>query len=205
MPASSLDADPPLEALRSGNRDAFAQLVRRHHHALLAVARGLLREHGAEEAVQEAWIAAYRAITGFEGRSSLRTWLTRIVINQAFMRRRKVGSEPLPLTLSDDRAHPMEERFAEDGHWLTPPGHWREHAPDALLEQHDLLNCLEKTLYLLPDAQRLVLQLRGMQGLPLDEICNMLQLSASNTRVLLHRARTRVFGMVDHYQETGEC
>lgn len=205
MPPSSLDADPPLDTLRTGDREAFAQLVRHHHHALLAVARGLLREHEAEEAVQEAWIAAYRAIAGFEGRSSLRTWLTRIVINQAFMRRRKAGSEPLPLTLPGDCAHPLEDRFAEDGHWLTPPVHWREHAPDALLEQHDLLHCLEKTLYLLPDAQRLVLQLRDMQGLPLDEICNMLQLSASNTRVLLHRARTRVFGMVDHYQETGEC
>jgi RNA polymerase sigma-70 factor (ECF subfamily) len=196
--------DALLPLLRSGDTDSFQQVVTRYHGALLGVARALLRDGEAEEAVQEAWIAAYRNINRFEGRSSLRTWLTRIVINEAKMRLRRNGREML-LNVRELDAEPLADRFDAGGHWIAGPQQWDAQSPEALLEERDLLDCLQRTLARLPTNQRLVLQLRDFQGEELESICNMLEISASNVRVLLHRARTLVFGVVDHYQETGEC
>ena len=99
----------------------------------------------------------------------------------------------------------MDARFDADGHWTQVPQLWDAQSPEALLEERDLLDCLRHTLERLPVNQRLVLELRDFHGEELDAICNMLEISASNVRVLLHRPRTRVFDVVDHYQETGEC
>jgi RNA polymerase sigma-70 factor (ECF subfamily) len=198
------DMDALLPQLRSGDADSFRQLVARYHGALVGVARTFLRDGEAEEAVQEAWVSAYRHIARFEGRSSLRTWLTRIVINEAKMRLRRNGREIL-LNGSASEAEPLADRFDESGHWAPGPQQWDAQSPEALLEERDLLDCLRRTLAKLPTNQRAVLQLRDFQGEELEAICNMLEISASNVRVLLHRARTQLFGVVDHYQETGEC
>jgi RNA polymerase sigma-70 factor (ECF subfamily) len=196
--------DALLPQLRRGDTDSFRQLVQRYHGSLLGVARALLRDGEAEEAVQEAWVSAYRNIKRFEGRSSLRTWLTRIVINEAKMRLRRGGREIL-MNVSTIEAEPLADHFDAAGHWTSGPQRWDAQSPEALLEERDLLDCLRRTLAKLPTNQRLVLQLRDFQGEELEAICNMLDISASNVRVLLHRARTLVFGVVDHYQETGEC
>lgn len=198
------DMDELLPRLRSGDKDSFRQLVSRYHGSLLSVARSLLRDGEAEEAVQEAWVSAYRHIARFEGRSSVRTWLTRIVINEAKMRLRRNGREII-LDLASAESEPLADRFDESGHWAPGPQQWTAHSPEALLEERDLLDCLRRTMAGLPTNQRLVLELRDIQGEELDAICNMLEISASNVRVLLHRARTQLFGTVDHYQETGEC
>ena len=192
-----------IEKLRQGDRAAFGQLVKCHHNMLLATARTLLSPADAEEAVQDAWIAAHKAIAKFEGRSLLRTWLTRIVINQAKMMLRKRGREIQFDPTSDPDA--LSHRFHGDGHWQHPPQHWELSSPDNLLTREELRHCMEKHLHFMPDSQRLVLELRDLQGLPADDVCNMLEISASNVRVLLHRARARLFEMVDHFQETGEC
>jgi RNA polymerase sigma-70 factor (ECF subfamily) len=198
------DMDALLPRLRSGDAESFSQLVVRYHGSLLSVARSLLRDGEAEEAVQEAWVAAYRHIGRFEGRSSVRTWLTRIVINEAKMRLRRNGREII-LDLASADADPLAERFDDTGHWAPGPQEWTAQSPEALLEERDLLDCLQRTMGKLPTNQRLVLELRDLQGEELDTICNMLEISASNVRVLLHRARAQLFGTVDHYQETGEC
>ena len=198
------DMDALLPRLRAGDKDCFRQLVAHYHGGLLNVARTLLREGEAEEAVQEAWVAAYRHIARFEGRSSLRTWLTRIVINEAKMRLRKNGREII-LDLASAEPDPLADRFDTSGHWAPGPQRWDAHSPEQLLEERDLLDCLRRTLEKLPTNQRVVLELRDLQGEELDTICNMLDISASNVRVLLHRARAQLFGTVDHYQETGEC
>ena len=153
--------------------------------------------------MQDAWIAAHRAIAKFEGRSQLRTWLTRIVINQAKMMLRKRGRE-IQFDPTDD-PDALAHRFHNDGHWQQPPQHWELAGPDNLLTREELRRCMEKHLHFMPDSQRLVLELRDLQGLPAEDVCNMLELSASDVRVLLHRARARLFEMVDHFQETGEC
>ncbi|MDX1803655.1 MAG: sigma-70 family RNA polymerase sigma factor [Alcanivorax sp.] len=203
MPQTETDSPEFLTKLRNGDRAAFGQLVKTHHNMLLATARSMLSPADAEEAVQDAWIAAHRAIGKFEGRSQLRTWLTRIVINQARMMLRKSGREIQfdPTDQQDALAY----RFRDDGHWQQPPQQWELGGPDALLTREELRRCMEKHLARMPDNQRLVLELRDLQGMEFDAICNMLDVSASNVRVLLHRARARLFELVDHFQETGEC
>jgi RNA polymerase sigma-70 factor (ECF subfamily) len=198
------DMDALLPRLRTGDEDCFRRLVERYHGSLLGVARALLRDGEAEEAVQETWVSAYRHIARFEGRSSLRTWLTRIVVNEAKMRLRKAGREII-LDLTAAEPDLLAHRFDDSGHWALPPQLWDAQSPEQLLEERDLLDCLRQTLERMPANQRLVVELRDLQGEELDVICNMLNITASNVRVLLHRARTRLFGTVDHYQETGEC
>lgn len=193
-----------LERLRAGEEAAFAELVRSHHPLLLGVARSIIRDAEAEEVCQDAWIAAYKAIGNFEGRSSLRTWLTRIVINEARMRLRRAGRE-LSLDALPEGADPFAGRFAEDGHWSRAPLAWRFDGPEELLSEEDLRRCIEKTMGSIPTNQRLVLEMRDIQGMELEEICNSLELGASNVRVLLHRARARLFQMIDIYSETGTC
>ncbi len=199
----TLESPEFIERLRQGDRAAFGLLVKAHHNMLLATARTMLSPADAEEAVQDGWIAAHRAIAKFEGRSLLRTWLTRIVINQARMMLRKGGRE-IQFDPTDEQ-DPLAHRFRDGGHWDHPPQHWDLSGPDALLTRDELRHCMEKTLGKMPDNQRLVLELRDLQGMDFDDICNMLDVSASNVRVLLHRARARLFELVDHFQETGEC
>lgn len=203
MPQADLESPDFIERLRQDDRAAFGQLVKAHHNRLLATARSMLNNADAEEAVQDAWIAAHRAISKFEGRSQLRTWLTRIVINQARMMLRKSGRE-LHFDPSDEQ-DALAHRFREGGHWQQAPLQWELAGPDALLTRDELRHCLGKCLERMPDNQRLVLELRDLQGMEFDDICNMLDISASNVRVLLHRARARLFELVDHFQETGEC
>ena len=198
-----LDGPQFIAKLKQGDRAAFGQLVKQHHGYLLATARSLLSPADAEEAVQDAWISAHRAIGKFEGRSQLRTWLTRIVINQARMMLRKQGRE-IQFDPTDD-SDPLAHRFREGGHWEQGPQQWDLGGPDSLLTRDELRHCMAKCLDSMPENQRLVLELRDMQGMDFDAICNMLDISASNVRVLLHRARARLFELVDHFQETGEC
>jgi RNA polymerase sigma-70 factor, ECF subfamily len=195
--------DDKLGKWHDGDRDAFSQLVREHHRALNALARTLVAHGHAEEVVQNAWLKAYLAIGSFEGRSSIRTWLSRIVINEAKMKLRKNWRE---VTLEDDVGHDsLLDRFDSAGNWQHPPSTWSADSPEALLMQEDMASCLARTLARMPPSQRALIELRDVQQLPFDEICNTLNISASNARVLLHRGRAQIFAAVDRYQETGEC
>ena len=202
--SSELETPEFLEKLQNGDRQAFSLLVETYHRRLVATARGLLSSGEAEDAVQNAWIKAHRALPEFEGRSRLQTWLTRIVINEAKMRLRGGGRE-VTLDIDDEGRDALADRFKDSGGWASPPGNWGVSSPDELLTSDELADCMRKTLNDLPEKQRLVLELRDIQGEELDDICNSLEVSASNVRVLLHWARTRLFALVDHFQETGEC
>ncbi|QGX39351.1 RNA polymerase sigma factor [Permianibacter aggregans] len=200
-----MDIDTLLPALQQHDKQAFASLVRAYHRKLLALASSIVGQAQAEEVLQEAWISAWRALPKFEGRSSLKTWLTRIVINAANSRHRQNKPE-LSLDAAVEDNPGFWERFhPADGHWSKMPGDWGNENPDQLLEQGELGRCLEKTLNKLPDLQQTVFVLRHVQDLELDEICNVLDISSSNVRVLLHRARLKLFQTVEHFQETGEC
>ncbi len=193
-----------IKALRKDKDGVFEQIVSAYHSGLLAIARSILGSDDCEEVVQDAWISAYKGIDNFEGRSSLRTWLTRIVINQARSRLRKSGRE-FNVEAPSGEFEAYRGRFNDDGAWSSPPLEWDVHSPEDLLQEQNLIDCLHKTLGFLPSSQRMALELRDIQGLDLNDICNTLEITASNVRVLLHRARTQLFNMVDHYQETGEC
>lgn len=204
QPSQNSPSPEDLERLRAGDQALFAELVRDHHHALVALSRQFVGSAEAEEIVQNAWIKAYQAIAGFEGRSAVRTWLSRIVINEARMWLRRQGRE---VALEDigTGGDALADRFSARGHWLHPPVEWHADSPDSLLTSDELAECLEKLLAGMPANQRSLLEMRDSAGLSFEAICNELAVSASNARVLLHRARGQLFKLVDHYQETGEC
>jgi RNA polymerase sigma-70 factor (ECF subfamily) len=183
-----------LDRLRAGDEVAFATLVRRHHAALVRLAAAYVPNRDvAEEVVQEAWLGVVRGIEKFEGRSALRTWLYRIVVNRA----RTAGVREHRETPTDltGPAGPSE-RFQPDGHWVDPPAPWTDRIEDRVTAAalHDRIrSCLGK----LPDVQRQVVTLRDIDGLTPGETCSVLGISEANQRVLLHRGRARLRGMLD--------
>jgi len=194
-----------LPRLRAGEPSAFRQLIAAHQGAMRAVAYAIAGPCHVEEVVQDAWLAAVRALDGFEGRSSLKTWLLTIAANTARTRASQARREVLLDDLPAPHGSIDDARFAPDGHWLRPPSAWHEDSPEALLQADELRECLEKTLLSLSDLQRSVLLLHEREGLAPEAICNLLDVSLSNMRVLLHRARLKVFATLEHYEETGQC
>jgi RNA polymerase sigma-70 factor (ECF subfamily) len=170
---------------------------------MLATARAICGPASAEDVVQDAWVTAFTRIDSFEGRARLGTWLQRIVVNGAITHLRARTSRAAPATGPDEE--PFHGRFDVRGHWSTLPTQWHLDTPDALLSAAALQDCIDKTLAAMPDMQRTVLQLRDVDEISFEEICNELDLSPSNARVLLHRARSRLMQMVERFQETGTC
>lgn len=184
---------------------ACHQLVREHHGRLVSVARAIVGE-AAEDVVQEAWLLAFRALPTFEGRSSLKTWLTRIVINAAYSRHRY---DKTRLTVSLDEvmaeAMPLAERFDDSGHWHEPLGRWHGDTPEELLGRAELATILQKAMQTLPEAQRLAWLLRDQSGLDFKEIAETLATTEANVRVLLHRARLKLLAVINQYEEGQPC
>jgi RNA polymerase sigma-70 factor (ECF subfamily) len=194
-----------LARLLAGEEKAFRELVATYQGAMRAVAFAIVGSRNADEVVQDAWLAVVRNLEGFQGRSSLKTWLLTITANTAKTRLKHNRREVLLDDLPGPHGTIGDERFAADGHWLLAPHAWHQDSPEALLTEAELRECLEKTLGGLSELQGSVLQLREREGLELDEICNLLQVSLSNVRVLLHRARLKVFATLEHFEETGQC
>lgn len=183
-----------LARLRAGDRAAFAALVGRHAGSLLRVARSLVRDLSlAEEVVQETWLAVLGGLDEFQGRSSLRTWLFQILANRARTRFAREGrTVPFSALAGDDAAAVDPGRFDEQGGWREPPGAWTEEDPERLAMGAETRAAIEAAIQELPEAQRAVMTLRDIEGLPTEEICNLLSITVTNQRVLLHRARARV-------------
>ncbi|MBT8769407.1 RNA polymerase sigma factor [Pseudomonas boanensis] len=194
-----------LPRLLAGEQQAYRELIGRYQGAMRAVAYAIVGQRHTEEVVQDAWLAVVRNLEGFQQRSSLKTWLLTIVANTARSRLKQNRREVLLDDLPAPHGSVGDSRFAEDGHWLTAPFAWHEDSPEALLTKEELRECLEKTLLSLSEMQRSVLLLRERQGLELEEICNLLEISLSNVRVLLHRGRLKVFATLEHFEETGQC
>ena len=195
-----------LERLLKGEQQAYKELVTTYQSAMRAVAYGIVGQRHADEVVQDAWLSVVRSLARFEGRSSLKTWLLTITANSAKGRYKQNRREVLLDDLPSPHGTIGDERFAAgDEHWLIAPFAWHQDTPEALLTENELRECLEHTLLSLAELQSSVLLLRERQGLELEEICNLLQISLSTVRVLLHRARLKVFATVEHFEETGEC
>lgn len=194
-----------LERLLRADQQAFKELVNTYQGAMRAVAYAILGSRQADEAVQDAWLAVVRGLPGFQRRSSLKTWLLTITANAAKTRYKQNRREVLLDDLPAPHGTVGDQRFSGDGHWLLAPSAWHTDSPEALLSQDELRECLEHTLLSLSQLQSSVLVLRERQGLELEEICNLLDISLSNVRVLLHRARLKVFATLEHFEETGQC
>jgi RNA polymerase sigma-70 factor (ECF subfamily) len=184
-----------VERLKAGDRAAFAELVGRHGGPLLRLATTFVKDRSvAEEVVQDAWLAALDGLDGFEARSSLRTWLFSILANKARNRAVREGRS-LPFSALDDgdgEAAVDPARFHADGHWLEATAAWTVEDPERLAGGAETRAAIERAIAALPEAQRAVVTLRDVEGLEAEEICNLLGLSLTNQRVLLHRARTRL-------------
>jgi RNA polymerase sigma-70 factor, ECF subfamily len=212
-----LDADF-IARLQQQDRAAFCRLVQMFHRRLVGFAGSIAGMESAEDVVQEAWLAAWKALPSFEGRSALTTWLYTIVRNAciARLRKDKPYAGPVNTALTNDEEEMdaelandgvdewFEQSFQEDGHW-QPRTEWHINTPEALLEESQLRDCLQHHIKKLQPMQKAVFELRDLDQIDLEEICNMLKLTSSNVRVLLHRARLRLHQVMDHYQLTGEC
>jgi len=199
-----------VEALRTGDEQAFSALLHQYHSSLLRVAVTYVRDRQvAEEVVQDTWLAVLRGIDSFRGDSSLKTWLFRILANIARTRAvRERRSIPLStLGTYDDEGSVDPDRFLSDdnrwaGHWVSAPSSWRE-LPEDRLAAKETLACIAETIEALPDMQRHVITLRDVEGFSADEVCELLALSEVNQRVLLHRARSKVRAALErHFDAT---
>lgn len=188
-------------------RDPMAcrQLIQEHHGRLVSIARTIVGE-AAEDVVQEAWLQAFKALSNFEGRSTLKTWLTRITINAAYGRCRYEKSR-IAVSLDELLAEntPLVERFDDSGHWQNPLAEWQADTPEELLARQQLAILLQKAVNQLPEAQRLVWLLRDQSSLEFTEIAENLQLSEANVRVLLHRARLKLLAVINQFEEGLPC
>lgn len=200
---TTLSEEQILAELLDGNEQVFEQVFSQYHGAMQSVAYAIAGPIIAEEVVQEAWVSALKALPKFEGRSSLKSWLIRIVANEAKTRRRKENRSVSLEAIQDSWA--TDPRFTENSHWKNPSSQWHGDTPEQLLVANELKDCIEKNLAKLPEKQLAAIRLRESAGLSMDELCNILEVSTSNVRVLLHRARDKVLKVVDHFEMTGEC
>jgi RNA polymerase sigma-70 factor (ECF subfamily) len=198
-----------VAALSDGDEAAFAGLVDRWGPALLRLARSYVPSQAvAEEVVQETWLAVLRGLDGFEGRSSLRSWVFGILVNQARAHgRRERRSLPFAALLRGGKEPTVApERFQgrgdeRPGWWAAPPRRWED--PEAHLEAESTRAALRGAIAALPRRQREALLLRDVLGVPSAEACTVLGLSEGNQRVLLHRARAKVRAALEEQVERG--
>ena len=183
-----------IQALRARKEEAFAALVRMHHASMLRVAQIYVSSRAvAEEVVQETWVAVLGGIDRFEGRSSLQTWLFRILANRA----RTIGAkERRSVPVDTGEGAVDQRRFTSDGQWSAPPVPWPDDVDERLAAAANAKR-VRVAIAGLPEGQRQVVTLRDGEGLSAPEVCEILGLTEGNQRVLLHRGRSHVRGLVD--------
>jgi RNA polymerase sigma-70 factor (ECF subfamily) len=197
-----------VAALRRGDESAFAALVNAYSTSLLRLAQDFVRTRAiAEEVVQETWLAVLNGIDRFEGRSSLKTWVYRILVNKAKTRGvREARTVPFSALAPDDDEHAVPgDRFrgSDDqwpGHWSSPPSAL-DTFPEERLLAREARRRIAEALETLPDSQRIVVTLRDVAGWDSEEVCDALGLSEGNQRVLLHRGRAKLRAALERYLE----
>jgi RNA polymerase sigma-70 factor, ECF subfamily len=184
--------DPDRELLmriQTGEAEAFVELVSRHQESLLRLAKTYVASAAvAEEVAQDTWLAVLRGLDRFQGRSTFRTWLLRILVNRA----RSTGvREHRTVAVGDAGPTVDASRFDASGAWMSPPQHWVEESDERLSAQA-LAAPIRAALEELPARQRAVVLLRDVDGLSGQEVCDVLEISDANQRVLLHRGRSHL-------------
>ena len=202
-PPPAADDAAVLAALRAGDEAAFTRLVEMYHTTMVRLATAYVPSYAvAEEVAQEAWLGVLNGLGRFEGRSSLKTWIFRILTNIAKTRgAREQRSQPFSSIFEDvgeDEATVDPDRFAREGHWLLAPSGWGD-SPEEKLESAECQALVRAVIETLPPNQREVIRLRDVLGWTSEEVCNSLEVSETNQRVLLHRARARVRKALEDY------
>ena len=199
--SAPVDETQLLEALRQGDEAAFMALVTMHYAAMLRLAQVYVGARAvAEEVIQDTWLGVLQGLDRFEGRSSLKTWIFRILLNRARTRAQRenrtipfsalvADNEPFEPAVEPDAFRPPGDQFP--GGWLNPPSGW-DALPEERLLSRETRQQIDAALTTLPPAQREVITLRDIDGWSASEVCEYLSISEANQRVLLHRARTRV-------------
>ncbi len=211
---ASTDELQLVEMLRHGNEGAFVFLIERYQTTMLHLAMIYVSERAvAEEVVQETWMGVLQGLNRFEGRSSLKTWIFRILTNRAKTCALREGRSVPFSSLSEldvnldepavdpDRFLPADSQAP--GHWASPPANWNDMPENRLLSQETIARILSAT-EALPPSQRAVITLHDIEGWTAEDICNVLGISETNQRVLLHRARSKVRRALEHYFEEQE-
>jgi len=197
-----------VAALRAGDERTFRELFERSYPMMKRVARGYVASDAvAEEIVQDTWMAIVTGIERFEGRAALGTWMFSILTNQAKSHgARERRAVPFASIAPADVEEPAvdSDRFQKDdeawpGHWATPPRPWQK--PERRLLSLEARDQLKEALAQLPERQRLIVVLRDVEGLSAEEVCDLLELSQENQRVLLHRGRSRLRAFLEEYLE----
>jgi len=200
-----------VKALRSGNESAFVSLVNMYNSSMLRLAMIFVPSEAiAEEVVQETWMGVLNGLDRFEGRSSLKTWIFRILTNRAKTRAQREGRSVPFSSLSEFTSELHEpgiepERFQgpdqrSPGSWVSFPQSWEEIPEERILSQETMAR-IQETIDTLPIGQREVITLRDIEGYTSDEACGLLGVSEANQRVLLHRARCKVRRALERYFE----
>lgn len=192
-----------LERLRAGDERAFMELVELYHASMVRLARTFVPSEAiAEEVAQETWLGVLNGLDRFEGRSSLKTWIFRILVNRARTRGvRESRTVPLSsLEREQDEGGPTvdPDRFRDDGFWGAPPRAW-EGQPEERLLSAETRQVIRDAIDMLPPSQRRVIDLRDVEGLSAQEVTELLDLTDVNQRVLLHRARAKVRQALEDY------
>ena len=208
-----LDETGLVQALQRGDEAVFSAVMDWYSGSLLRLAMAYVPSRAvAEEVVQETWMGVLEGIGRFEGRSSFKTWLFRILTNRAKTRgTRERRYVPFGLAGSDsegDEGPSLEDSLfvaegSRNGHWIDPPQGWEPDTPERALLSKECRMAIEEAINGLPDNQRQVITLRDVEGVSAEEVCNILTISETNQRVLLHRARTKVRRVLDPYVHGG--
>jgi RNA polymerase sigma-70 factor (ECF subfamily) len=202
-----------LELLRAGNETAFMMLVDELGPSMRRVARMYVSTDAvADEVVQDAWLGVLKGLKGFEGRSTLRTWIFRILVNTAKTRGQREGrSVPFAALAGDDLDAPTIDptSFMTSGEyaggWSTLPFDWRG-MPEERAEATETMHVIGGAIAMLPPMQAEVIRMRDVLGWSSEEVRNALEITETNQRVLLHRARAKVRGALeDHYRSVSEA
>lgn len=190
MPVADLDEPAFVMRLKAGDEAAYERLVRDNGPRLLGVARRILRDDGAaEDAVQESYVNAFRAMARFDGHAQLSTWLHRIVVNTCLMRLRRRQRKP------EQSLDSLLPRFADDGHHAEPVASWAESA-ERRLERKEVKQLVWEGLGQLPEAYRALIVMRDMEGLSTHEAAELLGISDNALKLRLHRARQALAGIL---------
>lgn len=191
-----MEADAELVGrLQAGDEAAFVALVDRYHTPMVSLAMNFVPTRAvAEEVVQDTWLGVVRGIHRFEGRSSLKTWLFRILVNRARTAGQRERRFPGPEPGAWPAVHPS--RFGPDGTWRDPPVEWVDEVEERLTA-HQTVEGLPVMLSQLPATQRQVVVLRDVEGLSAAEVCQILGITDGSQRVLLHRGRSRLRAMIE--------
>ena len=209
---SQEDEQRLVVSLRAGDEAAFETLIEHYHGPLLRLAMMYVPSRAvAEEVVQETWLGVLQGLARFEGRSSLKTWIFRILTNRARTRGQREGrsipfssignpdADAAEPAVDADRFQPPDHEYA--GHWTSRPQNWDVLPEERLIGQETRAQ-IQQAIDALPDNQREVITLRDVEGWSSEEVCNVLEISETNQRVLLHRARSKVRRALEQYLDT---